>query len=113
MKKVICLFMVINLVALSGLPPTSGFVAKFYIFATIIQSQSYYWLAIVAILNTVISLYYYFNLARSMFLEKASTLEYKKPDFIISTVIIFTSIQGLLFYIYWSDLYTLIRGLIY
>tara|TARA_Y100001968_G_C19308468_1_gene692874 strand:- start:216 stop:1154 length:939 start_codon:yes stop_codon:yes gene_type:complete len=108
----ICMFMVINLVALAGLPPTSGFVAKFYIFATIIESKSYYWLAIVAIINTVISLYYYFNLARSMFLEEKSKVEYKKPDFVIMAVIIFTSIQGMLFYFYWSDLYELIRGLI-
>ena len=87
------------------------FVAKFYIFATIIESKTYYWLAIVAILNTVISLYYYFNLARSMFLEKESKVKYKKPDTAITSVIIFTSIQGMIFYVYWSDLYELIRGL--
>ena len=108
----ICSFMVINLVALAGLPPTSGFVAKFYIFATIIESRTYYWLAIVAIINTVISLYYYFNLARSMFLEKESKVKYKKPDTIITSLIVFTSIQGIFFYAYWSDLYKLIKGLI-
>ena len=69
----ICSFMVLNLMALSGLPPTSGFVAKFYIIASIIQSKSFYWLALVAIINTVISLYYYFNIARSMFLENESS----------------------------------------
>ena len=104
--------MVINLVALAGLPPTSGFVAKFYIFATIIESRSYYWLAIVAIINTVISLYYYFNLARSMFLEEKSKVEYKKLDFTFVAIIVFTSIQGIVFYFYWSDLYQLIKGLI-
>ena len=108
----ICSFMVINLVALAGLPPTSGFVAKFYIFATIIESRSYYWLAIVAIINTVISLYYYFNLARSMFLEEKSKVEYKKLDFTLVAIIVFTSIQGIVFYFYWSDLYQLIKGLI-
>jgi len=107
----ICSFMVINLVALAGLPPTSGFVSKFYILATIIESKTYYWLAIVAVINTVISLYYYFNLARSMFLEKESNVKYKKIDSIIASIIIFTSIQGILFYFYWSDLYELIKGL--
>ena len=108
----ICSFMVINLVALAGLPPTSGFVAKFYIFATIIESRTYYWLAIVAIINTVISLYYYFNLVRSMFLEKKSEVKYQKPDLVISSLIIFTSVQGIFFYVYWPDLYELIKGLI-
>ena len=108
----ICSFMIINLLALAGLPPTSGFIAKFYILATIIESKTYYWLAIVAIINTVISLYYYFNLARSMFLEKESKVKCKKPDIFITVIIIFTSIQGVLFYIYWSELYELIRGLI-
>ena len=109
----ICSLMVLNLVALAGLPPTSGFVAKFYILATIIESRSYYWLAIVAIVNTVISLYYYFNLARSMFLEEPSSRKEIKTDLIISMLITFTSIQAILFYFYWSDIYTLIRGLIY
>ena len=104
--------MIINLLALSGLPPTSGFVAKFYIFSTIIESRTYYWLAVVAIINTVISLYYYFNLARSIFLEKESNVNYKKPDSIITSLIVFTSVQGIFFYFYWSDLYEFIKGLI-
>ena len=108
----ICSLMVINLVALAGLPPTSGFIAKFYIFATIIESKTHYWLAIVAILNTVVSLYYYFNLARSMFLEKESQVVYKKADLLMNTIIIFTSIQGLFFYFYWSTIYEFIKGLI-
>ena len=51
----ICALMVLNLLSLAGLPPTSGFVAKFYILASIIESKTFYWLAIVAIINTVIA----------------------------------------------------------
>jgi NADH-quinone oxidoreductase subunit N len=108
---IICSLMVLNLLALAGLPPSSGFVAKFYIFATIIQSKTYYWLAVVAILNTVIALYYYFNIARAMFLESPSERTPEKVDYITATVIAITSIQGILFYVYWSDLYNLIQGL--
>ena len=103
--------MVINLMALAGLPPTSGFVAKFYIFATIIESKTYYWLAVVAILNTVVALYYYFNIARAMFLESPSERSPEKPDYITASVIFITSIQGILFYVYWSDLYNIIQRL--
>lgn len=105
----ICSFMVINLMALSGLPPTSGFVAKFYIFASIIESKSFYWLAVVAVINTVISLYYYFNLARSMFLEKESNKRKSNIDIQIVMVIVVTSIQGIIFYFYWSHLYSFIK----
>ena len=107
----ICSLMILNLLALAGLPPTSGFVAKFYIFATIIESKTFYWLAIVAILNTVIALYYYFNIARAMFLESPSSLSYKKPEILIVSIIFITSLQSLLFYFYWSDLYELIKGM--
>ncbi len=107
----ICSLMVLNLLALAGLPPTSGFVAKFYIFASIIKSQTYYWLAVVAILNTVIALYYYFNIARAMFLESPSDRAQKELDTIPVIVIVITSIQGILFYIYWSDLYNIIQRL--
>ena len=107
----ICSLMVLNLLALAGLPPTSGFVAKFYIFASIIKSQTYYWLAVIAILNTVIALYYYFNIARAMFLESPSDRAQKELDTIPVIVIVITSIQGILFYIYWSDLYNIIQRL--
>jgi len=107
----ICSFMVLNLLSLAGLPPTSGFVSKFYILSTIIESKTFYWLALVAIINTVIALYYYFNIARAMFLEKPTALEYKKPESSIVAIIAIFSIQGLLFYFYWSDLYDIIRGI--
>jgi len=108
---IICSLMVLNLMALAGLPPTSGFVAKFYIFATIIESKTYYWLAVVAILNTVVALYYYFNIVRAMFLESPSERSIEKVDYITTTVIVITSIQGIAFYLYWSDLYNIIQRL--
>ena len=46
--------MTLTLVSLAGLPPTSGFVAKFYILAELFRVESYRWLAIVAIINSVI-----------------------------------------------------------
>jgi len=107
----ICSLMVLNLLALAGLPPTSGFVSKFYIFSSIIESKTYYWLAVVAILNTVIALYYYFNIARAIFLESPSDQTPQKLDLISVSIVVITSIQGILFYIYWSDLYNIIQRL--
>ena len=66
-NPLIAAFMVICLVSLSGLPPTSGFVAKFYLLAELFRLESYRWLAVVAIINSVISLYYYFRIVKSMY----------------------------------------------
>jgi NADH-quinone oxidoreductase subunit N len=46
------------LFSLIGLPPSAGFIGKLYLFAAVIQ-EKYYWLAVVGVLNSVVSLYYY------------------------------------------------------
>ncbi|MFQ5771083.1 MAG: proton-conducting transporter membrane subunit, partial [bacterium] len=66
------LAMGVFLFSLTGLPPTAGFVGKFYLFAALIKGgPTFYWLAVVGILNSVISLYYYARILRAMFIEKA------------------------------------------
>ncbi|MAV16055.1 MAG: NADH-quinone oxidoreductase subunit N [Candidatus Marinimicrobia bacterium] len=60
--------MTLYMVALTGLPPTSGFVGKFYIFAAVIEAgNQYYWLAFVGVINSVVSLYYYIRVVRHMY----------------------------------------------
>jgi len=59
----------IFLFSLAGIPPTIGFIGKFYLFAAVIRSQ-FYVLAVVGILNSVVSLYYYVRPIRMMFLEQ-------------------------------------------
>ena len=108
---VLSFFMVISLVSLAGLPPTSGFVAKVYLFRTLFAEQKFYWLAIVGILNSVISLYYYFKIVKSMYFIENKALEAKKANPVIFWLIIVFSSQNILFYLYWSPLYEYIRSL--
>lgn len=61
---------VILLLSLTGIPPTAGFLGKVYIFAAAIKSREWAWLAVVGIINSVISLYYYMNIARLMYFQK-------------------------------------------
>jgi len=61
--------MAIFMFSLTGLPPLAGFVGKFYLFAAVIQ-QKYYFLALVGILNSVVSLFYYAKVVRVMFLDR-------------------------------------------
>lgn len=60
--------MAIFLFSLTGLPPLAGFVGKFFLFAAVIDQQ-FYLLAVVAIINSVISLYYYARVVKTMFLD--------------------------------------------
>jgi NADH-quinone oxidoreductase subunit N len=62
--------MAIFLVSLTGLPPTAGFIGKLYLFAALIRAKLI-WLALVGVLNSVISLYYYVRIFRNMFLRDA------------------------------------------
>ena len=65
----ICVAMAVFLVALTGIPPTAGFIAKFYIFAAVI-SAGWYGLVLIAGINTIVSLFYYVKVFRNMFLSE-------------------------------------------
>jgi NADH-quinone oxidoreductase subunit N len=57
------------LFSLIGLPPSVGFIGKLYLFAAVIR-EKYYWLAVVGVLNSVVSLYYYARILKAMFFEQ-------------------------------------------
>ncbi len=61
--------MVVFLASLTGVPPFAGFVGKLYLFTAVMDRQ-WFWLVILAGLNSVISLYYYFRVAKVMWLSR-------------------------------------------
>ena len=64
------------LFSLAGLPPTAGFIGKFYLFAALIKGgPGFYWLAVVGIINSVISLYYYARILKAMCFDKQDEKE--------------------------------------
>ena len=62
------------LIALIGVPPTGLFMAKLYIFSAAINSDLL-WLAIVGVINSVVSAYYYLRIVRVMYLQPAPSEE--------------------------------------
>ena len=58
------------LIALIGVPPTGIFVAKIYVFMAAVKS-GLAWLAILGVINSVVSAYYYVRILRVMFLQPA------------------------------------------
>ncbi len=67
--------MVVFLLSLTGIPGTVGFVGKFLLFGAAINSKVWYWLAVVGIVNSVISLYYYMNVVRLMYFARGDGQE--------------------------------------
>jgi NADH-quinone oxidoreductase subunit N len=59
----------IFLVSLTGLPPTAGFIGKLYIFIALVDAKMIA-VAVIALLNTVVSLYYYIRVLKHLFLTK-------------------------------------------
>jgi NADH-quinone oxidoreductase subunit N len=61
--------MTIFLLSLTGVPPFAGFIGKFYIFAAVLDAKIY-WLAFVGIANSVVSLYYYMRIVKTIFFDE-------------------------------------------
>lgn len=59
--------MLIFLLALAGIPPTGGFMSKLYVFAAAVNA-GYVWLAVIGVLMSAVSLYYYFRIVVQMYL---------------------------------------------
>jgi NADH-quinone oxidoreductase subunit N len=58
--------MLIFMLSLAGIPPTAGFIGKYFIFLSLIETK-HYLLAVIATLYVAVAIYYYFRIVKSMF----------------------------------------------
>ena len=98
--------MTISLFSLAGLPPLSGFIAKFNIISVII-AKGYYTLAVIAVFNSVISLYYYMKIVRIMIFKKGEGKSVAGLGFLNQTIIITLVIPVVFFGIFWEGILSL------
>ena len=63
----VALAMTLFLLSLGGVPPTGGFFAKFYLFRAAIETPQLYWLVVLAVLTSVVSVYYYLRIVVAMY----------------------------------------------
>lgn len=68
-SPVLAVLMTVFLISLTGLPPTAGFIGKLYIFSAVLE-QGWVWLAVVGVLNSVVSLFFYVKIIMNMFLRQ-------------------------------------------
>lgn len=101
------------LFSLTGLPPTGGFVGKFYLFASLIQrgESFHYFLAVVGIINSVISLYYYARILKAMFFDSIEGKETSKvtvsPYYVVLLLVLV--VPTLVLGVYWRWLFDFLR----
>jgi NADH-quinone oxidoreductase subunit N len=97
------------LLSLAGIPPTAGFLAKFYLFSAAVAA-GYVGLAIVAVLASLISVAYYFKVIAAMYMREAATepeLETENPALLLA---VFTCLLGVVVLGLWpGNLLVLIR----
>jgi NADH-quinone oxidoreductase subunit N len=70
----LALSLTLCLISLIGMPPAAGFMAKFYIFSGGVQ-HGLLWLVIIAVINSVISAYYYLRVVKVMWLGEPASEE--------------------------------------
>jgi NADH-quinone oxidoreductase subunit N len=71
---VLALALTLCLISLIGMPPAAGFMAKFYIFRAAVMNDLL-WLVIIAVINSVISAYYYLRVVKVMWFGEAASAE--------------------------------------
>ncbi len=75
------LIMLLGLFSLAGIPPFAGFFGKFFLFSAAAE-KGFYLLVTIALLNTIISLYYYLMVVKAMFINKSDNpIEIFRSDF--------------------------------
>jgi NADH-quinone oxidoreductase subunit N len=72
LKDLSGLGMLVFMLSLGGIPPTAGFMGKFWLFSAAIDAN-YVWLAVIGVLNSVVSIYYYLRVVVFMFMKTEST----------------------------------------
>jgi NADH-quinone oxidoreductase subunit N len=93
----------IILFSLAGIPPLAGFFAKFYIFVSVIENNMYM-LAIIGLLTTVISAFYYLRIIKIIYFDKPKQPFDLSYDWGIKVTLLLSSAIVLIYFIYPSVL---------
>ena len=91
----VALALTLCLISLIGMPPAAGFMAKFYIFSAAVK-QHLLWLVIIAVINSVISAYYYLRVVKVMWLGEAASDEKVPSSIALRVGLVLSSIGVLL-----------------
>jgi NADH-quinone oxidoreductase subunit N len=91
--------MLLFMLSLGGIPPTAGFMGKFWLFSAAIDAR-YYGLAFIGVLNSAISLYYYIRIVVFMYLKKETFGSEPVSSPALTTVLVVTVVATLVLGVY-------------
>ncbi len=109
-NPLLALSFLIILFSLAGIPPLAGFFAKFYVFMAVIESKMYL-LAIIGLLTTVVSAFYYLRIIKIIYFDKPKTSFDENYDWGLKISIALSSILVLIYFVYPSILLNLISSI--
>tara|TARA_Y100000590_G_C15728529_1_gene1016161 strand:+ start:370 stop:1782 length:1413 start_codon:yes stop_codon:yes gene_type:complete len=95
----LALSFLIILFSLAGIPPLAGFFAKFYIFMSVIEVEMYA-LAIIGLVTTVISAFYYLRIIKVIYFDKPKKPFEENYDWGLKFSLILSSILILIYFVY-------------
>lgn len=100
------LSLTVFLFSLTGIPPFAGFAGKYLIFAAVVQKGGFWnvMLAVVGVLNSAVSLFYYAKIIKAMFLEKAPDEKPMSVPAVYTGVLVALAVPVLLLGVYWAPL---------
>lgn len=97
----LALMMMIFMLSLTGIPLTAGFIGKYYLFLSAVEAQLY-WLAIIGVLTSVVSAYFYLRVIVDMFMRDAeperevSPVNYRPLNFAVNASALIVIVLGVI-----------------
>ena len=101
----------IILFSLAGIPPLAGFFAKFYVFMAVIEVKMYA-LAIIGLVTTVISAFYYLRIIKVIYFDKPKKPFEENYHWGLKVSLILSSILILIYFIYPSILVNTVSSIL-
>ncbi len=99
-NPMLSMVMLLALFSLAGIPPLAGFFGKFFLFAAVAE-QGMYWLVLIAVINTIVSLYYYLLVVKAIFVVRVDNpIEPIKGELLARVGLVITVIGILVIGIY-------------
>jgi NADH-quinone oxidoreductase subunit N len=90
--------MLLLMLSLAGIPPTIGFLGKYYVFLAAINSNLV-WLAVIGVLNSALATFYYLRVIWYMYFETPETTLTARPATLVNTGLVFTALATVVLFI--------------
>ncbi len=92
--------------SLAGIPPTAGFIGKFFVFAAALR-EGFLFLAAIGVINSVVSVFYYFSVVRAAFFMEPKDASPIRISPVLTAAVTVTALIVLLIMVYPDPLYNI------